>query len=35
MQYKCNYFFDSDKEISDIINDISYIKKQKGNKNDL
>ena len=29
MQYKSNYFFDSDKEIEDIINDILYKKSKK------
>lgn len=35
MQYKSNYFFDSDKEIEDIINDILYKKSKKEIKNDL
>ncbi len=35
MQYKSNYFFDSDKKIEDIINDILYKKSKKEIKNDL
>ncbi len=35
MQYKSNYFFDSDKKIEDVIHNILSEKKKKQIKNDL